>query len=93
MPFFNEKRSGLAAADDAAGNFLAGISGGLSGVIVGIFVDNNGAVEDIFDLKTLVIKGVPGVTLIAKKREQISGMPGMRSGVGIIVFAGSGKIL
>lgn len=56
-------------------------------------MEDDGAIEDIFDLKPFIIKGIPGVALIAKKGKQISRMPGMRLVIGIVVFTSFGKIL
>lgn len=72
---------------------MAGIAGGLGGEIIRVFVDDDRAVEDIFDLEALVVKGIPCVALIAKEGEQIPGMPGMGFGAGIIMAADCGKIL
>ena len=82
----------MVAADDAAGNLLTGITGGLCGEIIPITVDYDRTVYDIPDLEALVIKGTPGVALITEKREQVTGMFRMGTGIRIVMVAGSGKI-
>lgn len=82
----------MVAADDAAGNLLTGITGGLCGEIIPIAMDYDRTVEDIPDPEALVIKSAPGIALIAEKREQVTGMLRMGGGIGIVMVAGSGKI-
>ncbi len=74
--------------DDAAGDHGAGISGGLSLKVVGVLVDDDGAVQNIFNGKTLVIKAHPGVALVCKKRRHVSGMVWMETARRAIVPSG-----
>lgn len=72
--------------DFAASNFDAGISGGLGGKIVRIGMDNDRFTYNFFYSKTFVIKGRPGVPLIAKKRKQIACMIRVERSLWIVMF-------
>ena len=56
-------------------------------------MDDYRAAYDILDREALIVKGSPGVALIAKEGRQIPGMVGMRGGRGVIVVSGSCKVL
>ena len=56
-------------------------------------MDDYGTSHNILNGKALVVKGGPGIALIAEERYQISGMVGMGSGGGIIVISRAGEAM
>lgn len=69
----------------AAAYFIACISGGLGGEIIGLFVNDHGFANDVRQGKSLVVEDAESIALIAKKRRQIPRVIGMGGISGIIV--------
>lgn len=77
------------AADYTAANFIPGISGRLSSEIIPLGMNDDGAAENITNLKSLIVKTAPGISLICQKRKQISGMARVRRAGRIKMTAGA----
>lgn len=71
--------------NDAAGNLLSGISGGLRCEIIGIFVDNDGFADDLAYRKPVCQKHCESVAAVAPQRRQVSRMIGVLAAVRIVV--------
>ena len=74
--------------DDAAGDFLPGVSCGLCCKIVWVRVDNHCFTENIIYIESVCEEYVKGIPAISPQRQQVSGMIGMPAAVGVIVCSG-----
>ena len=73
-------------AYDAAADFFAGVSGGLGGEVVPLGMDDDGLSYDLFDRKAFVVKSRPGIALVPKQRNHITGVFRME-GIGWVEMA------
>ena len=76
------------AHNDPAGNFLAGIAGGLRGKIVGTRVDDHGFPQDFFHRKTVRQEGRKRIAVVAPQRQQVTDMFRMPASVRIVMRPG-----
>ena len=74
--------------DNAAADLVAGVSGRLRGEIIGRAVNDQGASDDLRQLKPIGIKGAVGIPLVAEKGRQVAGMIRVRQSAGIVVSTG-----
>ena len=79
------------AADFPAGDFEAGVAGGLRGKIVRAAVDDRGAANDILHAEAVRKKDGEGVVAAAEEGRKIPGVPGMGAIIGIVMAPNIGK--
>ena len=77
--------------DFPAGDFLAGIPGGLGGEIVGGSVEDHASPYDVADRKPIGDEGTEGISFYAEQRRHIPGVIGMGTALGIVMHPHVGK--
>ncbi len=73
--------------NDAAADFFSGITGGLCGEVVSLGMNDDGTVKDFFYGKALIVKRLPGITLIAEQWGQVAGVIRVLHTGGVVVVA------